>query len=114
MHCRCNLVFCYVCGGVLKWVAAKQHSAGLKACTCGRTREAELAAHQGAPNHNLMPQGRQGGPRAARNMAQVVRGVLPVHAGLAAMANGFVGFPFLLGGGGDGDADGDDDDDDDW
>ena len=35
---------------------------GIKQCTCGGQRHQELRAHEGAPNHNLLPRG--GGGRA--------------------------------------------------
>ena len=56
MHCRCNLVFCYVCGGVAKATAARlgSGSAALAACRCGSNRAYELDYHEQAPyNHNL-------------------------------------------------------------
>ena len=46
MHCRCNLVFCYKCGGVLK---ARD---GIKQCSCGEGVAQLLRAHEGAANHN--------------------------------------------------------------
>ena len=67
MHCRCNLVFCYKCGGCLKQTA-KQH--GLQECKCGRQDHANLAAHEapGVANHNrpdLQPHGPAGAAAAA-------------------------------------------------
>jgi len=49
MHCRCNLVFCYQCGGCL------QAKPGLKKCECEGVAEL-LRYHeqQGVPNHNLL------------------------------------------------------------
>lgn len=49
MHCRCDLVFCYKCGGCLKGTAEKN---GFEVCECGSTPL--LQAHEGAPNHNRM------------------------------------------------------------
>ena len=54
MHCRCNLVFCYKCGGVLKQNA--KQGTGLNECRCGH--DDILRAHEGAP------QGLQGVARA--------------------------------------------------
>lgn len=49
MHCRCNFVFCYQCGGSL-------HGTGnSKQCTCGENTHELLRQHEGGPNHNLMP-----------------------------------------------------------
>ena len=58
MHCRCNLVFCYVCGGCLKGGIAAKSGIAMPTCTCGKNRDAELRAHEGAPNHNLLGRGR--------------------------------------------------------
>jgi hypothetical protein len=52
MHCRCNLVFCYRCGGVRDASGTKY-----KQCNCNGVA-ALLAAHEGAPNHNN-PRGRR-------------------------------------------------------
>jgi len=50
MHCRCNLVFCYQCGGCLKGTAAKY---GSKVCQCSGNAE-HLAVHErSARNYNL-------------------------------------------------------------
>ena len=50
MHCRCNLVFCYRCGGCLKGTATRN---GFKECQCGN--EGLLQSHEGSSvNHNLM------------------------------------------------------------
>ena len=49
MHCRCNLVFCYKCGGCLRGTAS---SGGFKECKCNGVAPL-LQAHEGAPNHNL-------------------------------------------------------------
>jgi len=48
MHCRCNLVFCYKCGGVLK----KDAKNGIKLCDCAGMAP-YLQAHARGPNHNL-------------------------------------------------------------
>lgn len=48
MHCRCNLVFCYKCGGCLK--ASGKYN--IKRCECNGMQP-YLQAHQGVPNHNL-------------------------------------------------------------
>ena len=50
MHCRCNLVFCYQCGGVLK------SDTGIQQCKCPGIAQL-LQAHEGAPNHNLLAHG---------------------------------------------------------
>ncbi len=51
MHCRCNLVFCYVCGGVLKKTAKKTQ---IKVCECGADRAEEMRIHESSSsNHNL-------------------------------------------------------------
>ena len=55
MHCRCNLVFCYQCGGCLKGTAQKN---GFEECKCGS--ESLLQAHEGGPNHNLLAGQRRG------------------------------------------------------
>lgn len=92
MHCRCNLVFCYKCGGVLKGTAK---SNGLSACTCGAQREAELRAHEGAPNHNLMGGGHGGGhgggPMGIPGLAGMAVAAQRRLAALQAM-HGFPGF----------------------
>ena len=62
MHCRCNLVFCYKCGGCLR---AKE---GVKKCECSSQDQANLRAHEGAHNHN------NPGARAAGLMAGLARG----------------------------------------
>ncbi|CAB9506781.1 RanBP-type and C3HC4-type zinc finger-containing protein 1 [Seminavis robusta] len=50
MHCRCNLVFCYRCGGCLKGTAQKN---GFKECNCGSHVHGLLQTHERAPiNHN--------------------------------------------------------------
>ena len=133
MHCRCGLVFCYKCGGVLK---ATARASGFEQCACGRQREAELAAHggPGVINHNRPDQanaaragqmaraaaaaaaaaqaavrgiGRQGGRRGWGGMVPAaVAGVLPAH--MMAMLAG------ALGDGDEDDEDDDDEDDDDW
>ena len=52
MHCRCNLVFCYKCGGCLKNTAKK---GGYKECTC-RDSQGLLQSHESSGiNHNNMP-----------------------------------------------------------
>lgn len=52
MHCRCNLVFCYVCGGCLKGTAQKF---GYKVCHCNSVMQSTLQAHENSSlNHNLM------------------------------------------------------------
>ena len=57
MHCRCNLVFCYKCGGCLKGTAQK---GGYKVCSC-QSSQGILQAHEGSGlNVNHMPQ-RAGG-----------------------------------------------------
>ena len=50
MQCRCNLVFCYQCGGVLK------SDTGMKQCKCVGVAQL-LQAHEGQPNHNNLPRG---------------------------------------------------------
>jgi hypothetical protein len=51
MHCRCNLVFCYRCGGCSRGTANKNN---FKECKCGIT--SQIRAHEGTGfNHNLMP-----------------------------------------------------------
>ena len=87
MHCRCNLVFCYKCGGVLKKTAKSNN---LAVCTCGKEREAEMRIHEAAPNHNLQPAGQQaaqqrrrganhGDPRAMLAAAMAAGMHLPPH-----------------------------------
>jgi len=49
MHCRCNLVFCYRCGGCLRGTASR---GGFKECKCNGVASL-LQAHEGATNHNL-------------------------------------------------------------
>jgi len=63
MHCRCNLVFCYKCGGVLKGGVANKANRELKTCSCSAQDAANLRVHETAGragNHNLQPQ--RGGP----------------------------------------------------
>ena len=57
MHCRCNFIFCYKCGGGIKKHA--KEGSERDACRCGN-REL-LRAHVGAPNHNLRGGGRARG-----------------------------------------------------
>ena len=86
MHCRCGLVFCYKCGGVLKATAAKSKATGvaLQVCACGNAREQELAAHDNprALNHNRPDQVPQG---AAGRAAQAAH-VAAMHAAMARVA----------------------------
>ena len=67
MHCRCNLVFCFKCGGVLRQTSRVTN---IKACQCGEDREFELRAHEGAPNHNLRSQAELEADAAAAAAAQ--------------------------------------------
>ena len=50
MHCRCQLVFCYKCGGVNKPGSGSAKGTAVKKCVCGSAPL--LAIHEGAPNHN--------------------------------------------------------------
>jgi hypothetical protein len=68
MHCRCNLVFCYQCGGVLRGGQARK-TLGLRECACGPQHDAVLRAHEGQPNHNLLAQQPQMPPAAMRGGA---------------------------------------------
>jgi len=72
------------CGGVLKGTATKL---GLAECQCGANRAAELRAHEGGPNHNLMPQRGQL-PRAGAILGlarmPVFRGFARNHFGMDA------------------------------
>lgn len=53
MHCRCNCVFCYTCGGTLEKTAKKT---GAKKCSCGADTHDLLRQHeQSGVNHNLQP-----------------------------------------------------------
>ena len=51
MHCRCNLVFCYKCGGCLKNTAIQN---GFPECRCLGAAEL-LQLHEQGTNHNLLP-----------------------------------------------------------
>ena len=70
MHCRCNLVFCYKCGGVLKSGHGSAKGTSIKECECAGVNQL-LAAHEapGVPNHNLMPQNQVAGAMAAAQAA---------------------------------------------
>ena len=70
MHCRCNLVFCYKCGGVLKSGHGSAKGTSIKECECAGVHQL-LAAHEapGVPNHNLMPQNQVAGAMAAAQAA---------------------------------------------
>ena len=82
MHCRCGLVFCYKCGGVLK---ATARASGFDQCSCGRQRAAELAAHEapGVHNHNR--------PDQANNAraGQIARAAAAAQAAAQAAVRGF-------------------------
>eukprot|EP00656_Telonema_subtile_P035646 TRINITY_DN39604_c0_g1_i1.p2 TRINITY_DN39604_c0_g1~~TRINITY_DN39604_c0_g1_i1.p2 ORF type:complete len:185 (+),score=48.81 TRINITY_DN39604_c0_g1_i1:310-864(+) len=52
MHCRCNAIFCYLCGGTRK------KTEGVKQCKCPGVGSL-LQAHEGMANHNLL--GEDGG-----------------------------------------------------
>ena len=95
MHCRCNLVFCYVCGGVLKGgvAANKQAGGAFKVCSCGGQRDAELRAHEDprAVNHNLQGGLQRAPPPPPRHMA-AMRRALEAMGAPAWMAGGLGSF----------------------
>ena len=98
MHCRCNLVFCYKCGGVLK-KTAKAH--GLSECTCSKQDQANLAAHE-APNvvnHNRPDQMGAAQARARQQAAQMMQAAM-AHRGRGRGAGGGRGGGRGGGGGG--------------
>jgi len=49
IHCLCNLVFCYLCAGVLN------PGQGIKQCKCPGV-PGLLRQHEGARNHNMRPE----------------------------------------------------------
>ena len=94
MHCRCNLVFCYKCGGCLK---AKE---GIKKCDCAGVAQL-LRAHEGAHNHNN-PGAAPAGPGPAAALHGMMQGVAAA-IGLPGMADAWPfggGAPRRRGGGG--------------
>lgn len=61
MHCRCNFVFCYKCGGVLKATATRMGpGSAISVCECGSNRAEELRIHEQArTNHNNLLRARR-------------------------------------------------------
>ena len=78
MHCRCDLVFCYKCGGVLK------PTAQLKQCEC-HGMAPYLQAHEGQANINNPAFGGGGGPLAPAALARLWPNGPPIAALQAAM-----------------------------
>ena len=81
MHCRCNLVFCYKCGGCLKNTAKK---GGYKECTCRGSQDILQSHESSGMNHNLMP------PMGMRMPPSLGMGMPP----LGGMGRGFPGLGF--------------------
>lgn len=82
MHCRCNFVFCYTCGGVLKKTAA---ATGASECICGAHNQQLLQAHDGAPNMNNQPAfpfAPGAGMPHAPNVGGMMGGMLGMYAGM--------------------------------